>query len=364
MLSKWETLFLLIKTLPIMGHVVILPLMLDVAGRDAWLSITAAIPFGLLIVWALFRLRSHHPELHGAELIQAAVGKPIGFVLNLIFICYFLFLTIISYAFLIDLVYIDFLPETPLWALIFFFFIFFIYATIKGMKRIALTAGVLAFIGMLTGHTITLMDSPLKDWSRLFPLFEFGFTPMMLGTLVLTSIWSELLLLLFLPLNNNQEKRLFLFWVIGVFLNALMMFSTTTGTITIFDVGQADNFDYPALEIVRIISLGFIDRFDVYGLMLMSFGCYIRCALFLRIATDIPETYITNKWLKRIIFAVFTLLVLVATFYLSGEHFRLDRVLNIYVYMIFFFPIVFLLLVSSYIRKKRDKARQVHVHGG
>lgn len=361
MITKWETLFILIITLPIMGHVVILPPLFDVAGRDAWFSIVSCIPFGLLFVWALYRLRLHYPKLYGAELITAAVGKPFGLLINLLLVCYFLFLTTLSYAALIDMVYIGFLPETPLWALIFFFFFFFIYSTLKGVKRIALTASILAVIAMFTGHTITMMDSPLKEWNRLFPLFEFGFIPAILGILVLTSIWSELLLLLFLPLENIRAKRMLLFWFIGVFLNALMMFSTTTGTITIFEVGQADNMSYPALEIVRIIGLGFIDRFDVYGLILMSFGCYIRCALFMYIANDILAFYTSNKWIKWTTFVFFSLIVLIGTFYLAGEHLRLERTLNIYAYMILLFPLPFILLGSSYVRRRKKRGKEALV---
>lgn len=358
MITKWETLFILIITLPIMGHVVILPPLFDVAGRDAWLSIICCIPFGLLFVWALYRLRLHHPKLYGAELIIAAMGKPIGSFINIILVVYFLFLTILSYAALIDMVYVGFLQETPLWALISFYFFFFIYSILKGVKRIALTATILAIIAMFTGHTITMMDSPLKEWNRLFPLFEFGYLPTVIGILVLTSIWSELLLLVFLPLENIRAKGMLIIWFVGVFLNALMMFSTTTGTITIFEVGQADNMNYPALEIVRIIGLGFIDRFDVYGLILMSFGCYIRCALYMYIANDIPAYYLSSKWMKWGIFAFFSILVLIGTFYLTGEHIRLEKMLDIYAYMILLYPLPFVLLASSYVRTWKHRGKE------
>lgn len=280
MLTKWETLFLLIMTIPIMGHVVILPLMLDVAGRDSWLSIFISLPAAFAFLFSIYRLRLHHPNRNTTEMLFHLLGKFFGIILLVILILYFLFLTILSFASLVDMVYIAFLPETPIVAIILFFLIFFIFAAQKGIKRIALTAGVLSFIAMVTGHTVTLMDSRKKDWTEIFPIFEYGWSPSVWGTMILISIWIELLLLLCIPLKNAREKHTFLIWTIGVLLNALMMFSTTTGTITIFGIGQADNFVYPALEIVRIISLGFIDRFDVYGLILMTFGVYIRCSLF------------------------------------------------------------------------------------
>src|SRR5690606_4070135 len=124
--------------------------------------------------------------------------------------------------------------DLPLLAILVWFLIFFVYVAIKGIKRIALTAGILSIIAMVLGHTVTLLDTRMKDWSELQPMFEFGWSPILWGSLLLTSIWIELLLLLCVPIQNIREKRMFLLWSIGILLNALMMFSTTTGSITIF----------------------------------------------------------------------------------------------------------------------------------
>ena len=353
MLTKWETLFLLIMTLPIMGHVVILPLMLDVAGKDAWISVLLSLPAAFAFAFAIYRLRLNHPKLNISEMLSLLLGKWFGRIVIVLFILYFLFLTILSFSALVDVVFIEFLPETPRIAIIIWFLIFFIYAATKGIKRIALTAGVLAFIGLITGHTVTLMDTPKKDWSELQPLLEFGWSPALWGSLILISIWIELLLLLCVPIKNIHEKRLFLLWIIGILLNALMMNSTTTGVTTIFGLGQADNFTYPAQEIVRIINLGFIDRFDIYGMILMTFGTYIRCSLYFRIAYEISVSQYSSKWMKRILFLIFVVLTFFGTLYLSKEHFRLMEAINIYTYMIVLFPIPFLLLFISRLKKKR-----------
>ncbi|MDQ0186724.1 GerAB/ArcD/ProY family transporter [Cytobacillus kochii] len=356
MLTKWETLFLLIMTLPIMGHVVILPLMLDVAGRDAWISIIISLPAAFTLAISIYRLRLKYPKQNISDMLHNLLGKPFGVMIKIIFIIYFLFLTIFSFALLVDFIYIAFFPETPRLAILVWFLLFFVYAASKGIKRIALTAGILAIIAMAAGHTVTILDRPMKDWSELQPIFEFGWNPILWGSLIILSIWVELLLLLFLPIQNIREKRMFLLWSIGILLNALMMFSTTIGSITIFGLGQADNFVYPALESVRIISLGFIDRFDIYGLLLMAVGTYIRCSLYFRIAYDITVSKVSSKWIRRFGFTGFVLLVFLGTYYLSKEHLRLDKTLDIYAYMIVLFPIPFLLLGISYLKGKTKQS--------
>src|SRR5699024_5562315 len=126
------------------------------------------------------------------EILFHLVGKWGGRLINLIFIMYFLFLTILSFTALIDFVYVGFLPETPIIALIIWFLIFFLYSSSKGFKTIALTAIILALFSIFLWLIVFFMDLNKKDWSEMFPLLEFGWGPNIWGTLILTSIWVEL----------------------------------------------------------------------------------------------------------------------------------------------------------------------------
>lgn len=154
-----------------------------------------------------------------------------------------------------------------------------------------------------------------------------------------------------IPMRFEKGKKLLLFWVIGVILNAIMMLSTTTGTIMVFGAGQTDNMIYPALEVVRLITLGFIDRFDIYGLILMSFGCFIRGSLYLRIAYDLvyPNESKQNNWILLII----TVAVGGLSCYLSRIHLRMEQFTIYYAYSILLLPLPFLLLIISRFRKKK-----------
>lgn len=356
MVSKWGTLFLILMTLPIMGHVVILPLMLDVAGRDGWISIFLSVPLGMLFVYAVFRLRLKFQASDFFAAFEARAGRWIGSSLRMLFIFYFFFLSAFSLAALTEMVHLAFLPETPNWILAGWFMLCCFYAAYKGIKSIALTAGVLAIVGMLTGHSVTAMATPKKEWANIMPFFEFGFAPSLVGMIVLTSIWVELLFLLAIPIENMKEKRLFLLWIVGVVSNGLMMFSTLTGAVMIFGLGQADEFIYPALETVRVISLGFIDRFDIYGMMLMSFGCYIRTSLFFRLGFNlgVPAKIQSRGW-GVVLFAMAGLLVFGFAVFLAMEHARMAHTTIYYSWFVFLYPLPFVLLMLAR-KKKRAKA--------
>src|SRR5699024_12798985 len=129
MVSKWQTLFILVMTLPIMGHVVILPIMLDVAGRDIIISILLSLPVALLFAYAIFRIRLKYPGEKAEVIFEDLLGKWGGRFLRLIFIVYFLFLTIISFDSIIFFVFISFFHIKSIILFFFLYFIFFLFTT-------------------------------------------------------------------------------------------------------------------------------------------------------------------------------------------------------------------------------------------
>src|SRR5690625_1835717 len=353
MLSKWQTSFILIITLPIMMQLIMLPLVLNVAGRDTLIAIFISLPVAILLSYAIFRLRVDFPDATISEISFSLIGKWGSRLIKLIFILYFLFLTILSFTALVDFVYIGFLPETPIIVLIVWFLIFFLYATSKGFKPIALTAGILALLSIFLWIIVFFLDLDKKDWSEMFPLFEFGWSPVIWGSLILTSIWMELLLLLCVPIKNIQQKRFYLFWALSILIVGLTMLSTTNNIVTIFGLDQAKTFNYPAQKIVLVLNFGFIYRIDIYGLFLATAAIYIRCSLFFRIAYELRLPNNPTKWLKRILFTLFSLFTLFGTYYLTNGNFRFEKAINMYAYMIVLFPIPFVLWFISWIKKRR-----------
>lgn len=352
MVNKWETFFLLILTLPIMGHVVILPLTYDVGGRDSWISVPLSLPFAFLFAYVIYRLRLRFPKKGFVDLIHATAGRWVGSLILLLFILYFLFLSALSLAALIDMTNASFLTETPSWALGGTFLLLVIYGTTKKVRGIALTSAILTLIVMFTGHSITFLNAGKREFDNIYPILEFGWMPPFWGAVVLMNVWIELFLLVLLPFRNIYEKRMFLVWSLGIFFNALMMLSTLTGTMMTFGLNQADNFVYPALEVVRIIDIGFFDRLDIYGLILMTFGTYIRCSLFLRLSYEqVAHLTPERKWVHYLAFGIFVLIIFIGSMYIADSTARVADFVTIYAFSIVLYPLPFLLLLIAKLRK-------------
>lgn len=351
-LTKWDSAFLIMLVLPVMGHVIMLPLILDIAGRDAWLSALLSLPFALLYGYVIYRLRLQFAKTDFRSFARSVMGKFAGTLLLMAFSLYFAFLCIMSTVQLVDMVNICFLPETPNLALTCLFLFICLYAAAKGIKALALTSAVLSLFAITIGYTVSIASAPMKDWRNLYPLLEYGWSPVWLGCLVLLSVWMELAFLLVIPLRNAADKSLFRMWGICIAWNMLIMMMTISGVIAVFGLGQASNFLYPALEMVRIISLGFIDRFDTYALVLMSFGCYIRSSLYLRLCCDLIMPLASQKKQRFLLLAIWAV-VLACSLYIANTHIRVRHFSLLDVYGIALFPLLALLLGLSWLKRKR-----------
>src|SRR5690625_2043956 len=207
MANKWQTLFLIVLTLPIMGHVVLLPFAIELAGRDSWISALFSFPIGCLFIYSIYKLRLMYRKKFVHESLNHLLGSVITKLLMSLFFIYFFFLSALSLAAVVELVRSGFLSETPLSILVLIFLLLSMYGARQSTKGLALTAGILFFVVMLTGHSITFMNFPDRDLLDLLPLLENGWTPVWLGTILLSNVWIEALFLIIIPIKDIREKR-------------------------------------------------------------------------------------------------------------------------------------------------------------
>ncbi len=358
MITAMEILYLLVMTQSIMVHVVILPLAYHVVGRDAWISAFLSVPVGMIVIWSIYRLKLSF-STGMDDYVAKSAGKTVLVLVKIIFSVYFLFLASFSAASLLDMVKAAFLTLTPLWALTVGFMLASLYIAIKSYKNIAMVAGVLAYVSVLSGILIATFDASEKKWGNIFPIMENGWQPVGNGAVMLCSIWAEMLFLLFIPVDRRKETKK---WIIracygGVAINGITMILTLAGTVMVFGLGQTRNLNYPSLEIVRFLTLGFVDRFDVYGEILMIFGVFIRSSLYMRIACD--QIFRVSRPAASLAAILCTAVaVAAASMLMSQSHFAFVQSVNYYTYGGFLLPLPFLLYGVGILAKKRAAGKK------
>ncbi len=356
MIRRREGLFLLLTTMPITGHVLILPLLWDIAGRDAWISTLLAAPFGILIATLTWKLLHLQPDTTLRQLSKNLWGPVFGLGFNLIWLLYFSLMAIITLTGLLDMMQGGFYQETPLWFIGIAFTIFIIYCSAKGIKVIAWIAGGLVLVLVLSGHAISLLLSPMRDFRQLLPHLEFGWNPVFLGTILLCAVWSEMFTLAVMQIRKAETKGMLYLLLLGSFANTMTMLSVAAGTVTIFGWEQTDTLLYPVLSSVRMVTLGFMDRFDIYGIMLMTFGSFIRQAFFLHAMIEmLPFQKLISKH-RTITNTAVMLLIYILALMMFRNKLVYESYMKNYVLAIFLWPIPLLYILKHWWGKRKKSA--------
>lgn len=313
-ISYRQSVFLLSMILPVTGHMLLLPTIFSLSGRDAWAAILFSLPIGFLLGFIIFRLQRLHPTKTMVEMLEHAFGRVLGKGITTGLLVYFLYMLIITLYGLMDFIQVIFLTETPSWVIVAAFYLVVLYGVVLGIESIARMSEPLLLIIMITGGLIGIATIPDKNFELLLPLFENGTMPVVKGMIVTTALFGEFIILTMLKLRKDHahSKSLLFTNTMLVILITVMFLGTVTSTLSIFGEEQVKSLEYPAQSVVRLISIGFIERYDVYGIAVMVFGCVIRMATFQWIFNLAIRQWLglSRKWLIHgIILAVVIVIV-------------------------------------------------------
>lgn len=323
-ISYRQSVFLLSMILPVTGHFLLLPTIFILGGHDAWVAILLAMPLGFLFGFVLFRLHLIYPTYTFSDMLKQTFGKIVGNILNVGLLGYFHYLLLITFYGLLDFIQLFFLPETPMWALSTSFYLVVLYALYVGIESITRICEALLLIIIFTGLAVGIGTIAEKNYELLFPVFENGLASLFDGIILSVALYGEMILLLMVHLKKDYAKSKSLLFTntILVLLIALMFLGTVTGTLAVFGEEFVKTLVYPAQSVVRIVSFGFIERFDIFGIAVMVFGSIIRASVLQISLYQGIRHLLSDKRSKWLIHLVIIISVLFFSFTKIGNHQR------------------------------------------
>ncbi len=320
-ISYRQSVFLLSMILPVTGHMLLLPIIFSFSEHNAWIAILLTVPFGFIFAFILFRLHQLVPTKTLVELMEQAFGRITGKILTTGLIVYFFYMLIISFYALYDFIQVIYLPETKQWTIGLLFYLVVLYAIYIGIEGISRFSEAIFLTILVTGTSVGIATQPYKDYKILFPLFDHGFDPILKGMLVTIALFGELIILSMLRLEKDTEKSKSLFFTNSVLivLVTIMFVGTTISSLTIFGEVKVQMLEYPSQSIIRLVSFGFLERFDIYGIFVMTLGSLVRLSTFhIILDTGIRQWIgLKKKWF---IHGINALVVFILSFTLIHNH--------------------------------------------
>lgn len=357
---------MIILSVGMMIHVLIGPMLIGEAKRDAWMAVFVA--FAVIIPWTLIPFYGLLKKLERKRFDYWLKEHmpPIAAWLVLAYFLFVLFLiaceTLIITSSWTGTTY---LPRTPTFVVGCVFLGICVYASCLGLRTIAFVSCVLVPFVVLLGDFVMSANMPHKDYEYLLPLLENGFAPVAKSAVNCFTAFAELFMLLMFQ-HHIQKHKSFKRWhllVLILFL-ALLAVGPVTGAIAQFGPFEAAKMRYPAFSQWRLVSIGkYFEHVDFFAIFQWLSGALVRLSLTLHLIMEYsPISRMKRKWIG---IAILSILLASVTYYWIHNMitYRLVLLWGFKVFGIMTMAVITILYGVSFLKKRRINNEQNHRSG-
>ncbi|MFF2888728.1 endospore germination permease [Paenibacillus sp. NPDC057967] len=351
--SRTQIVFLMILTVGISNHVLIIPHLVQTAGRDSWVSI--AIGYGVLIAWSamLYRILKSMRQDSFSVWLKKKIGM-FGYVLIAgSMLLYFLIAGMMIIYDTTKNVSIYFLPSTPSIIIIVCFIFIAFSAARTGLRTLVYLSAMLLPIVWLLGMGVSWMTMSSKDYGILQPFMVEGLSAQLGGGAIVVGGSFDLIILLLLQHRMNKPLNFLTIFILLTLLIGLIL-GPTLGSITAFGPIEASNLRFPAFEQWRLVMLGeYISHVDFLAAFQLLAGSIIRAGVCIYVLSEV--VVIRKAKPRQIILFVGALLMSLPAL-LQVSDIWMQQVIHDYFYnyaLIWGIAVTFILFVLTYITRSK-----------
>lgn len=351
--SRTQIVFLMILTVGISNHVLIIPHLVQTAGRDAWVSI--ALGYGVLLLWSMmfYRILKSMRQISFSDWLKQRSGR-IGYVLiGGSMLIYFLIAGMMIIYDTTKNVSIYFLPSTPSTVII-GCFIFIAYSAARtGLSTLIYLSALLLPIVWLLGMGVSWMTMSSKDYGILQPLMVEGLSAQLGGGAIVVGGSIDLIILLMLQHRMKKPMNFLTLFILLTLLIGLIL-GPTLGSITAFGPTEASNLRFPAFEQWRLVMLGeYISHVDFLAAFQLLSGSIIRAGVCIYVLSEV--VVIRKPKPRQIALLIGTLLMSLPAL-LQVSDIWMQQVIHDYFYsysLIWGMAVTFILFGLTYLSRKK-----------
>lgn len=290
---------IMILSVGLVNHVLVVPLILSAAERDAWMSVFASLIF--ILPWAAIPLHGALSRLQGKRLDHWLLERLPPFVAWIIIGYSLLLVFLVATETLIvttSWTETTYLSSTPPIAILVVFLSLCIYAASLGLRTIAFVGTLLLPVVVFVGDFVMSANMPHKDYRYLLPMLENGMSPVWKAALYSLTAFGELFILL---LMQHHFKSRFKRWhlVLLICFLALLSVGPVTGAISEFGPIEAEKMRYPAFAQWRLVSIGrYFEHVDFFAIYQWLSGAMVRISLSIYLLGEFtPIARMKRKWI-------------------------------------------------------------------
>lgn len=323
-ITGYQLRLIIVSSITVTGHLLVVPVVIDTAGRDGWLSLLVATVPGIISasILAALALRASGQSL--VELSCSFMGKVVGKMVGLIYTGYFLLIPAITLRALMDFMTGVFMPKTPSFVFGVVFLLVCGYAAFKGLETFLRVNEILLPILIIAGILTSGLAVPGKNYRMLLPIMENGISPVLHGSIQLIALMSEIVVIGMIQPAINRLAVLRKNNVGAVLIIAALFLGPLTGPIAVFGLDFAAKQIYPTFEEIKYIKLVFLENLQPLAILLWLGGSFGKISLFHYASSlSIAQVFGSAKYRRMVIPTGFIILITAITAFHNVEEVRL-----------------------------------------
>lgn len=255
------------------------------AKQDAWIAMLAYIPAGILLQFIYTLLYHQYPEDTIVTYLPKIFGKFIGYTLDIIYIIYFAYIAARVLRDFSELSLIAIMPETPLILVAAMFMSAIAYGTFTGLENLSRAAQIALPISILvftTEYVLLLVTPNLVKFDNLRPILENGIISVIkAGWLLITFPFGETVTFTMIYPSVNEPSKVRKAAFMAIIFEGVLLTANTIMYIASLGISFATASLFPLLETLRLIKVGFVERIDIFLVVIMAVGGFFKISIFM-----------------------------------------------------------------------------------
>ncbi|MBB6672938.1 endospore germination permease [Cohnella nanjingensis] len=343
----------LIMAIGLDNHVTIIPLLLHTANKDSWISVILVLPLCLLWTLLPYWIAKKTRQTNILSWLRTHAHPALALLLLVPFLSFFLTNAFVTFKEVIVWTRTSYLPETPILVTALSLLALCVYSAMKGIRSIAICAGVLLPAVWVLGYFVMSANFQFKRYALLFPLFTNRFSSIASCMMYAAGSFIEIFILVLIQHHIRGKFKWYHLMILVLIISGLTI-GPLAGSIASFGYKSAQ-IRYPTFEQWRLVRIGdYVSHLDFLSIYQWLAGAFIRISLMLYLIADLLKSKSERSRKYTIAIVAGILLLLVAIPMINDMvYLRIVRWYYIGAFAIILFSSLWLLLTVVWTARKK-----------
>lgn len=256
---------LLIAANRIATMVVYLPVVSQTSAgaKDAWIAAALTGIGGFFIVWLNVYLARRHPNRTLVGICRDVLGTWGGAFVALIFLWFYLHISIILIRDFAEVLNNALMPETPIPIFIIFVTFAAVFCVYRGLEGIVRANAITLPVSVFSLLLIIALVSKEIHLDALLPVLEDGFGPVWKRTVVPIAWTGEVFLVSMLFPYVRDQNKVMRYALLANMASMILLILLSVAVVGVFGADEAPNMSLAVFSLTRMISIArFLERIE------------------------------------------------------------------------------------------------------